>query len=107
MSYCYRHLFFSFSPFFFGGGGGAWRSKKVLSIYLGHEDDAERDAGAEDGDDGEEAEAHGGFVLDREADAHADGAEDEHVVDADADQLAVVQRRDRHLIRDEEKKNHC
>ena len=66
---------------------------------LGNEEQAERDGRDEQDEGADQNEAERGVGAGDVRHGHADRAQDHHVVDADADEPRVVQRRKRHLAR--------
>ena len=66
--------------------------------YLGKEYNSEGDAGTEYDNAGEKGEERIWIISEREADSSSGGWQNEHVVDTDADQLAVIDRRNGHLF---------
>ena len=68
-------------------------------MHLGSEDEADGCAGAEEDEESDDEEGGVGSVADEQRDGHAGGARDDDVVDAQADVLGVVERRDAHVAR--------
>ena len=69
------------------------------SRYLGNEEEAERDGGAEDDEEADDEVGCILFVLDEEGDRDSGHAHDDDVVHTHPDILRIVQGRDRHVTR--------